>query len=96
MATATLCWIDVEPKTEGIGNGIASVRANAILIQSRSNVLSITGAPMGSEICAYNLSGQKVGSAKTLSETTEVCTLLQTGEVGIVMVGQKAVKVVMK
>lgn len=27
-ATATLCWIDASPKTEGITNGIANISAN--------------------------------------------------------------------
>ena len=29
-ATATLCWIDAAPKTEGITNGIANIPAQAI------------------------------------------------------------------
>lgn len=29
--TATLCWIDVEPKTEGITNSVSSISAKAIL-----------------------------------------------------------------
>ena len=37
ISTATLCWIDVEPKTEGIENSIAQVRANAVLIQTGSS-----------------------------------------------------------
>ena len=92
-ATATLCWIDVDPKTEGITNGVANVRANPVLIQSNGNVLSILGAPEGAEINVYSLSGQKAGSAKAASESTDVFTTLNAGEVGIVKIGEKAVKV---
>ena len=95
-ATATLCWIDVDPKTEGITNGVANVRANPVLIQSNGNVLSISGAPEGAEINVYSLSGQKVGSAKAVSESTDVITTLNAGEVGIVKIGEKAVKVTIK
>ena len=95
-ATATLCWIDVDPKTEGITNGVANVRANPVLIQSYGNVLSISGAPEGAEINVYSLSGQKVGSAKVASESTNVITTLNAGEIGIVKIGEKAVKVAIK
>ena len=95
-ATATLCWIDVDPKTEGFTNGVANVRANPVLIQSYGNVLSISGAPEGAEINVYSLSGQKVGSAKAVSESTDVITTLNAGEVGIVKIGEKAVKVAIK
>ena len=94
--TATLCWIDVDPKTEGITNSVVNVRANPVLIQSNGNVLSISGAPDGSEISVYNLAGQKVGTAKSSTETTNVITSLQTGEIGIVKIGEKAIKVLMK
>ena len=95
-ATATLCWIDVDPKTEGITNGVANVRANPVLIQSNGNVLSISGAPEGAEINVYSLSGQKAGSAKVASESTNVITTLNAGEIGIVKIGEKAVKVAIK
>ncbi len=95
-ATATLCWIDVDPKTEGITNGVANVRANPVLIQSNGNVLSVSGAPEGAEINVYSLSGQKVGSAKAVSESIDVITTLKAGEVGIVKIGEKAVKVTIK
>lgn len=94
--TATLCWIDVDPKTEGITNSVAHVRANPVLIQSDGNILSVSGAPEGAEIDVYNLSGQKVGSARVASESTDVFTSLKAGEMGIVKIGGKAVKVMIK
>lgn len=95
-ATATLCWIDVDPKTEGITNSVANVRANPVLIQSKGNVLNISGAPEGAEISIFNLSGQKVGSARAISESTDVITSLQVGEVCIVKIGEKSVKIILK
>lgn len=96
VATAMLCWIDADPHTEGITNGVAYVRALPVLIQSNGNVLNISGAPEGEEINVYNLSGQIVGSAKTVSNSTNVVTSLQAGEVGIVKIGSRAVKVIVK
>ena len=42
VATATLCWIDADPSTEGITDGIANVNAKAVLIQATGNTLSIS------------------------------------------------------
>lgn len=95
VATATLCWIDVEPKTEGI-TGVASVRANAVLIQSNDGVLSISGVEEGTLISIYNTAGQMVGSAKTSDGTTNIGTTFRNGEIGIVKIGEKAVKVLIK
>ena len=95
-ATATLCWIDVDPKAEGITNSVANVRANPVLIQSNGNVLNVSGTPEGAEISIFNLSGQKVGSARSVSESTDVITSLKVGEVCIVKIGDKSVKVLLK
>ena len=95
-ATATLCWIDVAPKTEGITNGVASVRAMPVMIQSQGGVLNITGAPEGSVINVYDLSGKMVDSAISSSETTSIPTNLKSGEIGIVKIGDKSIKVVMQ
>lgn len=95
-ATATLCWIDVAPKTEGITNGVASVRAKPVMIQSQGGVLNITGAPEGSVINVYDLSGKMVDSAISNSETTVIPTNLKNGEIGIVKIGDKSIKVLMR
>jgi hypothetical protein len=95
-ATATLCWIDAEPRTEGITDGVASVRANAVLIQSNGGELNIQGAEEGAVIQVYDMAGRSVGSARAAAGTTAISTTLSSGEVGIVKIGDKAVKVVVK
>ena len=52
VATATICWIDADPRTEGIENGIAQVRANAVLIQSHDGTINIAGVADGTDIGA--------------------------------------------
>ena len=96
VVTATLCWIDAEPKTEGISNGIANVRANPVLIQSYGNVLSISGVDVGTPISVFDLSGKQVGSADAMSESTYINTSLTRGQIGIVKIGEKAVKITIK
>ena len=95
-AKATLCWIDTNPKTEGITNGVANVRAMPVMIQSQGGVLNITGAPEGSVINVYDLSGKKIDSAISSSEKTSIPTNLKSGEIGIVKIGDKSIKVVMQ
>ena len=95
-ATATLCWIDVEPKAEGIVNGVASVRSYGVMIQASEGFFNISGLEVGTLISIYNTAGQMVGSAKATSETTIVNTTLRNGEIGIVKIGDKSIKVLMK
>ena len=96
VATATLCWIDVDPKTEGIENNVSQVRARAILIQANNGTLSISGAEDGTNIDIYTSSGMMIGSAKSSGDSTSIATGLRNGEIVIVKIGDKAVKVVMK
>jgi hypothetical protein len=95
-ATATLCWIDVDPKTEGIDNGVANVKAMPVLIQAEDGVLHITGAPEGVSICVFDTGGKLAGSTKASADVTLVSTALPHGSIAIVKIGEKAVKVLMK
>ena len=93
---ATLCWIDQEPKTEGITNDVASVKANAVLIQSEAGVLSVQGVDDGTQISVYSVNGIQAGSAVSNGGLAQVNTNLQPGTVAIVKIGEKSVKMVMK
>jgi hypothetical protein len=95
-ANATLCWIDVEPKKEGIVDGVASVRSYGVMIQASEGIFNISGLEVGTAISVYNTAGQMVGSANASSETTIVNTTLRNGEIGIVKIDENAVKVLMK
>lgn len=96
VATATLCWIDVEPKTEGITNSVTNVRALAVLILSNGNQLTISGAEEGTIIKVFDIAGRPAGSVKVSAKTTTINTSLRNGEIGIVKIGDKAVKVLIK
>ena len=95
--TATLCWIEVEPTAEGIDNSIANVRSKAVLIQSNCGILDISGADAGTTINIYDTGGRLVGSTKaSVLGTTTISTKLQNGDIGIVKIGEKVIKVVIK
>lgn len=96
VATATLCWIDVDPKTEGIESGVAQVNANAVLIQSHDGTVSVEGVADGTDITIYDTSGQMVGSTKAHCNYTTIATNLRNGSVAIVRIGDKSLKITMK
>lgn len=97
-AEATLCWVDVQPQTEGVVVATAVQRTEAlpVLIQTNGGVVRITGAPEGSTITVYDVAGQLMGSGKATAGTTDISTLLRAGDVAIVRIGDKSVKVLVK
>ena len=96
IATATLCWIDVEPKSEGLSNNVAQVRANAVLIQSDNGRVTVSGLDYGTNIVIYSVSGHLIGSTKVQGNKTSIITNLKRGDIAIVKIGDKSVKVVMQ
>ena len=94
VVTATLCWIDAEPKTEGIAAGVANVPAQAVLIQSEGGVLTVEGAVDGTQVSVYAMNGTQAGSAVSRNGRAVVATSLPAGSVAIVRIGQKAVKMI--
>lgn len=94
--TATLCWIDQEPKTEGITDGIANVPANAVMIQSAGGVLSVQGADDGTQVSAYAINGTQVGSVISQNVRAVINTNLKAGSIAVVKIGNRSVKVVVK
>ena len=94
--TATLCWIDQQPKTEGITNGIANIPANAVLIQSEGGSIKVQGIDEGTQVNVYGINGTQAGSAISQSGAATINTNLQPGSIAIVKIGQKSVKVVIK
>lgn len=96
VATATLCWIDVEPQKEGISDdeavSVKEMKAQPVLIQRSGNGISVTGAPAGTPIAVYDLSGQLLGCATATAETTRV-QALNSEKFVVVKIGERAVKV---
>ena len=95
-ATATLCWIDQQPKTEGVTNGIANIPAQAVLIQSEGGSIKVQGVDEGTQVNVYGINGTQAGSAISQSGAATINTNLQPGSIAIVKIGQKSTKIVMK
>ena len=95
-ATATLCWIDVAPKTEGITNGVAQIPANAVLIQTVGGAINVQGVDDGTQIQVYSINGTQVGTAVSQNGVATINTSQQSGSVAIVKIRERSVKVVVK
>ena len=94
VAKATLCWIDVEPKSEGLTDtDIANVKALPVVVQVSNGTITVTGANDGTMVEVYGISGAKLGEAKTTLNKATIHTDAQTGSVVIVKVGNKSIKI---
>lgn len=96
VTTATVCWIDADPMSYGIANAVSDVLTNAVLIQNNGNIISISGVNEGTAIKVFDVSGKIVGSAIATPSNTNIPTSLSSGEICIVKIGDKAIKLLMK
>ena len=96
VATATLCWIDSEPKTEGITDGIAQIFSKAVLVQSEGGILKVEGIDEGTSVSVFTPDGKQVGFTVCRNGAALISTNIQLGNTAIVKIGDKSVKVVVK
>nr|MCR5818357.1 leucine-rich repeat domain-containing protein [Prevotella sp.] len=95
-ATATLCWIDQQPEAGNIITDVANIPANAVLIQGEGGTIKVHGCNDGEQVSVYSINGTKAGSAVSENGSATINTTLQPGNVAIVKIGEKSVKIIMK
>ena len=97
VAEATLCWIEVDPQKEGITEETATeakqLKALPVLIQAADGQISVEGAPEGTKVAVYDASGVEMGAAISRGGTTLIPARLPSGNIAIVKIGEKAVKI---
>ena len=98
VITATLCWINSDPKTEGMANNIAHAKGQPVIIQVQRNLISFTGVDAGTDILVYDMSGKLRGKGKSMisSMQVNVNTDMQAGEIAVVNIGGNCIKILMK
>ena len=96
VATATLCWIEVNPQNEGITTDVNQIASVAVLIKANGGQLTIEGAEDNTTITAYTLDGVQLGSAVSRNGVATINTNVSSGTVTIVKIGSKSVKIVMQ
>lgn len=95
-ATATLCWIDLDPKTEGITDGVAQLPSKAVLIQSEGGILKVEGIDDGTPVSIFTPDGMQAGCTFCRNGAAFISTNIKLGNTIIVKIGDKSVKVVIK
>ena len=93
-ATATLCWIAVSGSSEE--NSIIEVEAMPVLITCNNSTINICGGKEGAEVVVYTTSGVAVGNATITNGNVAVSTGLAKGEIAVVSIAGKGIKVVMQ
>jgi len=95
-ATATLCWIDVEPKTGGITDGITQMAARAVVVKAEEGQLTVEGADDNTNISVYSIDGVQVGTTTSRNGVASINTSVSKDSVAILKIGNKSIKVIMK
>ena len=95
-ATATLCWIDATPQTEGLMNGMAQIASRPVLVKTDNGLITVEGVDDQTDIRVYTADGKQAGTAVSHNNAATVATDIQSGSIAIVKMGDKAIKVVMK
>ena len=93
-ATATLCWIAVNGGSEE--NSIIEVEAMPVLITCSNGTINICGGKDGAEVTVYTTSGVAVGNATITNGNATINTGLSKGEIAVVNIEGKGIKVVMQ
>jgi hypothetical protein len=76
-----------------ISTGIADITSLPVAVQNNGGTITVTGADDGTIVEVYTMAGTKLGKAKTSFNTATIHTNMQQGNVVIVKVGGKAIKV---
>ena len=95
-ATATLCWIESEPKSEELPDGVTEVKAYPVLIQSKDGQITVQGVADKAKVEVYTLTGVEAGNGIAANGSVTINTNMSNGEIAIVKIGGKSVKVVVK
>ena len=96
-ATATLCWIDQRPETDGITEGLAHIPARPVLIATDRGWITVTGLDDNTSVHISTIDGHPVGEANSHHNTAAIATNLQQGSVVLVQIGDtKSIKVIMR
>lgn len=95
VATATLVWMDAM-FTANITTSAKTINLRPLLIQANNGSINIQGAEDGERICVYSTNGIQQGSGTSHNSTATINTHLQPGDIAIVKVGIRAVKIVVR
>ena len=95
VATATLVFTNATFTTEGASSA-KSANVNPVLIQANNGIITVEGAEDGERINVYTPAGSQEGTAISQNRFATINTHIKPGDIAIIKIGTRAVKVVMK
>ena len=97
VATATLVWTDAEftETTPSTSSAKAIAESIPMLISAQNGTITVRGEQNGLPLTVYSADGKMLGSATIKNGQASISTSLQRGEIAIVKVGSKSVKIKM-
>ncbi len=73
-----------------------SANVNPVLIQANNGIITVEGADDGERINVYTPAGSQEGSAISQNRLATINTHIKPGDIAIIKIGSRSVKVVMK
>ena len=97
VATATLVWTDAvfTETTPSASSAKAIAESIPVLISAKDGNITVRGEQNGFPLTVYTADGKMLGSATMKDGQASIATNLQRGEIAIVKVGSKSVKIKM-
>jgi hypothetical protein len=89
---ATLCWIECDCNADD--TSIINIPAKAALVTSNGGVLSISCQLDGAEVAVYTTAGTLIATTAIENGAATVTTGLSKGDIAIVRIGNKSIKVI--
>lgn len=75
------------------GTAICKLNFDSINVQNNGNIISISGVNEGTPITVYNALGKMVGYITASTGNINITTFFQPGNIGIVKIGDKTIKI---
>ena len=98
VATATLVWTEAvfTETTPSTPSSAKAIRESIpVLISAQNGTITVRGEQNGHPLTVYSADGKMLGSATIMDGQASIATNLQRGEIAIVKVGTRSVKIKM-
>ena len=77
-------------------NPIENDNTASVLIQNNGGMLTVQGAQDGTPVSVYTTAGTEAGSAVSQNSCATISTSMQQGDIAIIKIGERSVKIVLK
>ena len=90
---ATLCWIECDCDADD-NTGIINIPAKAVFVTSNNGTINISCSLEGENVAVYSSNAMFIGSATIENGCATIRSGLSKGDIAIVKIGEKSIKVI--